>query len=134
MENYKGMKIALKVGDLKSVPLEELLNEVAIYQVLEELQGDCIPELLFFGYLEGLFCIGLSLFGSPPSVLTSTQKNQLWDSLNKIHQRGVSHGDIKLNNILLGEKDTPILTDFGFGKIQGSKTDFEKDIYDLRNL
>jgi serine/threonine protein kinase len=39
------------------------------------------------------------------------------------HQRNIVHWDVKPSNILIGEKDRPMLTDFGIAKILESEDD-----------
>lgn len=47
---------------------------------------------------------------------------KIGQGINYLHESGIVHRDIKLENILIDEKlgvPTPIITDFGFAKIVG---------------
>lgn len=53
--------------------------------------------------------------------------HQLFRSLDFIHSKGISHGDLKLENIMLDEKYNLKLIDFGFARDhQNKKTYMEK--------
>ncbi|KAJ3268229.1 hypothetical protein HDV01_003248 [Terramyces sp. JEL0728] len=119
LENVNGQHIALKVGELQKYEdmLEEMQNEVGIYKQLSDLQGDCIPVLAFQGYLANKwYCIGFSVCGTTTNLneLTNEKQQQLLDALDKIHERGILHNDIKKQNVLLDENGGVFIIDFGF--------------------
>ena len=117
LETYDSEPIALKTADIckHRDMLPELLNEIAIYEKLSKLQGRGIPKLLCHGYLECvLYCVGISLSGSVPQNLNEKQKQMLLNTLERIHEAGVLHNDIRKENILIDEVGNPFIIDFGF--------------------
>jgi serine/threonine protein kinase len=54
--------------------------------------------------------------GTAPADLKLRIAVQLSESLAKLHEEGIVHGDIKPQNILL-RQDTPLLADFGAARI-----------------
>jgi Protein kinase domain len=134
LENLKSEKIALKVGDPKTVPYEELQHEVDIYGCLAELQGTRIPVFHFAGYLEGSFCLGLSLCGKTPKKLTKAHADYLLETINRIHQKGIVHGDIKLENIVADKNGKAFLIDFGFARSSSRAEDRLSDLEALHRI
>jgi hypothetical protein len=123
LDEYLCQPIALKVSDVSKNPemLSELLHEVLIYQTLSDLQGESIPEVLFHGYLEGiLYCVGFSVCGRVPDIMSEVQKAALFNVLGKVHELGILHNDIKKENILVDENGRPFLIDFGFSAVASS--------------
>lgn len=117
LETYDSEPIALKTADIckHRDMLPELLNEIAIYEKLSKLQGRGIPKLLCHGYLECvLYCVGISLSGSVPQNLNEKQKQMLLNTLERIHEAGILHNDIRKENILIDEVGNPFIIDFGF--------------------
>lgn len=39
---------------------------------------------------------------------------QLASAIGYLHERGITHNDIKVSNILISHSDIPVLVDFGF--------------------
>ena len=108
--------IAIKHADLWKSPelLAEFRNEVAIYNALSDLQCICIPQLKLFGHWQGSYCIGLTVHGSTPDRLHSSQQKKIIEIMDAIHSRGIIHGDIKKENILGDASGNPFVIDFGF--------------------
>jgi predicted Ser/Thr protein kinase len=112
--------IALKCTDLwKSPPyiLEEMQNEVEIYEILSDIQGEYIPKLVCYGYYEDGMCyvIGTTLVGTNLSNfkhITEQQKTRGLNALKAIHDKGILHSDIRNENILIDDNGV-YLIDFG---------------------
>ena len=81
LDKYEDSIIALKVADISKQPpmLDELKNELIIYELLEELQGLTIPKVLFSGRLESiLYCVGMPMCGRVPETLTAQKSYSKW--------------------------------------------------------
>ena len=71
---------------------------------------------LVMEYVEGGSLAGLISAGTAPTDLKLRIAVLLSESLAKLHEEGIVHGDIKPQNILL-RQDTPLLADFGAARI-----------------
>jgi len=71
---------------------------------------------LVMEYVEGGSLAGLISAGTAPTDMKLRIAIQLAESLAKLHEEGIVHGDIKPQNILL-RQDTPLLADFGAARI-----------------
>ena len=129
----ENLGIALKFADVMKVHemLEELRNEVRIYKILSDLQGKCIPRVELFGHWDGLYCVGLSFHGKTAVSINVNQKQKLLDILDCVHRHGVLHGDIRKENILVDAHGNPFLIDFGFGTVNYSLEEQEKEMNQL---
>jgi len=88
------------------VKLEEMLNEIKIYDViLKIIQGIYIPKLLKFGVLHEAFVFMLTSFAGESFAskrdITEVEKQSAVNGLLAIHALGVKHGDIRLENIMV---------------------------------
>ena len=97
----------------------EFNNEVKIYEALESLQGICIPRLLGYGTLGGLLLV--IVLENVGRVITreevASRKTEISRIIERINSLGVTHGDIRMPNILVREEDKKIfLVDFGMSK------------------
>lgn len=87
-------------------------NIVTVYDVVESSQGDFISmEYLEDGSLADRLAVGLSVQQSL-SILA-----QLGSALDAAHARGIVHRDIKPDNVLFRDPETPVLTDFGIARL-----------------
>lgn len=143
--------IGRKTGALKMVALykdenklEELLNEIKIYiGPLQEIQGVYIPRLLKFGVLHEAFVFILTslaevTFATMGDNITRKEKQLAIEGLQKLHSKGVIHGDIRLENIMLKRKydgSTCVWwIDFGWCKMTDNMKDLNKELEDLKYL
>lgn len=108
---------ALKVAPWKSGG-EMLQREADIYRVLLDLQGRCIPKVFGFFSSEYLKVLIMEYSGSTVqdvSDLSMDQRShQLLEELCLIHERGVVHGDLRAENIVL-QNGSPHPIDFSHG-------------------
>ena len=74
-----------------------------------------------------MYCVGFSYNGSIPKTLTRIQKDILINSIDMIHNLGVVHNDIKIENILVDEAGVPFIIDFGFSEKNASKQKQEEE-------
>ena len=87
-------------------------NIVTVYDVVESSQGDFISmEYLEDGSLADRLVVGLSVQQS------LTILAQLGSALDAAHARGIVHRDIKPDNVLFRDPETPVLTDFGIARL-----------------
>mmetsp|Transcript_33897 Transcript_33897/g.54917 ORF Transcript_33897/g.54917 Transcript_33897/m.54917 type:complete len:503 (+) Transcript_33897:167-1675(+) len=117
-----GTLVAVKVIDLMNVEgaWDELRNEVEAYKLLEGCQGDVVPS--FYGsslYGPLGFLVMEVIIGDPLSdvVVGSCDKEDMYKkalhALQAVHEKGVLHGDIRLENFILRRDGKVVLLDFG---------------------
>ncbi|GJJ78401.1 hypothetical protein EMPS_10760 [Entomortierella parvispora] len=138
---WQDQPVALKVCDLYKHPdyEDEMLTEVTVYQVLESLQGVYIPRLLFAGYDGGMFAVAMEMAGSPVEVESLSDENRLKivDCLTAIHQHGILHNDIRLENILVCRDNDQLqarFIDFALSKRSTSEHEMQREMMDLKRL
>ncbi|KAL6298899.1 hypothetical protein BKA93DRAFT_809132 [Sparassis latifolia] len=99
---------------------DALAVEAHIYEILRDLQGRSIPCCLglYKGEMEdGLAaCLLLEDCGRElERKLRYTDwrfRRQLFDTLEEMHRKGIKHGDIVENNIVVNHEGSPIVVDF----------------------
>ena len=105
-------KVAVKICDTFKAPdLESaMLNEVEIYNIMRNLQGDCIPKLIAYGYDGFLFVLVTEVAGSPSrkEEMGSHERRSAVDKLARIHTYGIAHRDLHWNNILIQHCSTGV--------------------------
>ncbi|KAG0253177.1 hypothetical protein DFQ27_007628 [Actinomortierella ambigua] len=129
---WQGRAVVLKKCDIwnEDSVAEELKNEARIYKKLQTLQGRYIPKLLLAGVADGVEMVLVT-----ESVGTDVSQELLDDSalvkireaMAAIHELGVVHGDIRLENIVMqdhGPNAKFYFVDFGF-------SDFTADVVEL---
>ncbi|XP_015918975.1 uncharacterized protein [Parasteatoda tepidariorum] len=118
----------------------ELKNEDNIYKILKPLQGDIVPKIYFSGFMEGRHVIVMEYLEAQSinmlHHLSNEQKGAALAALEKIHQLGVLHGDIREENVLMhkcNDKQAYII-DFGFATECNSFKAFAKEKQELKNI
>ncbi|KAJ1791336.1 hypothetical protein LPJ62_001450 [Coemansia sp. RSA 2167] len=144
-----GRTVAVKVSnaDASAVILNELCNEVNVYQHLVELQGDAIPRFYGHGLLEvdGTLRAALILeeindwagstypYEDRADQLSLSVRQSAMKTLDNIYAYGVVHGDPRMNNLLFERTDTcnfPLkarFVDFAFAEIGVREWSLEED-------
>jgi serine/threonine protein kinase len=108
------VKTAMGSGLVLRARQKTLLREFAAYRRMEGLRG--VPEC--FGLLDGRYLVIEFIRGTPYRHASWTDRADWFRSfleiLRSIHQRGVSHGDLKSkSNILVTQDEKPCVIDFG---------------------
>ncbi|RIA94011.1 hypothetical protein C1645_761095 [Glomus cerebriforme] len=145
------VKICGEVGALKMVELykneyllKEILNEIKIYLgPLMDIQDIYTPKLLKFGILHEAFVFALtSLSGKSFAELddiTEREKQFAIEGLQAIHARGVMHGDVRMENIMVDRSESICKSrvrwiDFAWSKMGRDSKDFNRELIELRSL
>jgi serine/threonine protein kinase len=81
--------------------------EVAMHNNIYYLAMEYIPGQNLFYYLN---------FNKPKLVDALEIVSRLADALNYAHQQKIIHRDLKLNNVIMRDRLTPVLIDFGLAK------------------
>lgn len=108
------VKAAMGPGLLRAARQNTLLREYDAYRRLDGLSG--VPAC--HGLVEGRYLVLDFVRGTPYRDAAWTDRAAWFDAflalLRAIHQRGVSHGDLKSkSNILVTNEETPCVIDFG---------------------
>ena len=125
-------KLAMKVvGAHNNVAIESFVNELQAYNALQELQGSVIPVLHSFGRMHHTGCPAIVTHWAGSTVTgADSLSNDLLaaaeQGLQAMHSRRVSHGDVRLSNMLL-DKDRLVFCDFGQSAIDASPHDCQQD-------
>ena len=127
---FKTIDVSKKEGGL-----DQFNHEVSIYRELEELQGDVIPRLIAYGNLGGL--LQVIVLENVGKSITREQAEQKHDEINtalqRIHENGILHGDLRLPNILIDKENKVRIIDFGMSsKQEGNITEtfsLNSDVY-----
>ncbi|KAJ2609409.1 Glucose-6-phosphate 1-dehydrogenase [Coemansia sp. RSA 1365] len=103
----QGHRVAFKISatDATAEILDEIHNEVQVYEHLADLQGSVIPRLLDYGLvnIHGRIhaVLALELVQDDKSARCPPQARfAAIDALREIHRRGVVHGDPRIENII----------------------------------
>ncbi len=108
------VKTAMGKGLVLKARQQTLLREFAAYERLDGLRG--VPEC--YGLLEGRYLVIEFIRGTAYRQAQWVDRDQWFRNffaiLQSIHERGVSHGDLKSkSNILVTEDEKPCIIDFG---------------------
>ena len=138
-----GEEIALKISDISQHPefKKELLNEVATYNTLKELQGKYIPILKAAGYLwdHMHFGIATEIVGTAIEVelLEYAERLEIIRALSAIHHYGILHNDIREENILIQHGSDGFrvsFIDFAFSEKTSDKKRLSQEMATLKDL
>lgn len=113
------VKASMGRGLLRKLRERTLLREYHAYQRLEGLRG--VPRC--HGMVAGHYLVLEYIHGVPYRQAQWLDRDRWFDEflvvLRSIHQRGVSHGDLKSkSNIMVTEDEKPCVIDFGTAFIQ----------------
>jgi serine/threonine protein kinase len=137
---------ALKMVDLykKEYLLQEILNEIKMYLgPLKEIQGIYIPKLLKYGVLHKAFAFILTSFAGESFAnnrsITEKEKQLAINGLLAIHAKGVKHGDIRLENIMMERNKLTGHScvrwiDFAWSKMINNSEDLDMELSKLKHL
>ena len=108
------VKTAMGKGLTRKVRQRTLLREYHAYQCMDGLNG--VPQC--YGMVDGHYLVIEFIHGTPYRQAVWTDRERWFDDflavLRSIHQRGVSHGDLKSKtNIIVTEDEKPCVIDFG---------------------
>ncbi len=115
---YDGLDLIVKTAMGKGLVLKTrqktLLREFGAYKRMEGLRG--VPEC--YGLLDGRYLVIEFIRGTPYRQAEWSDRERWFadflEILQSIHDRGVSHGDLKSkSNIFVTEDEKPCIIDFG---------------------
>ncbi|KAL6755106.1 hypothetical protein V8C86DRAFT_2684529 [Haematococcus lacustris] len=136
--------VAIKATDAcKSPDIVQLLwHEAKIYDFLQDLQGHLLPVLHGCGYWSGsnnFFLATAVVPGKPINSCRGVADAQATaqaarQALQAIHQRGVAHGDVRADNIMVqyfGSIPQVIFIDFGHAYLHPTPEQCERELAEL---
>jgi len=137
----RGQVVAVKCVDaLNSAALvPHLQNEAFVLGHMKELQGECIPILYDAGFWQGglVFVLAMSVIrGKHPirGEQSPQSKASAVRALKAIHARGVAHGDIREDNILVEESGKVWFIDFGMSTLDPSPQQCQEELWELEDI
>ena len=117
--NLDGSPVALKIANISrnSRTTQELANEIHLYEVLAEVQGEIIPHLVWHGHLDerGWYGIATTLC-NPQHFATEDEMSTV---LGRLAQLGVVHEDIREENFVRSPQGHLFVIDFGQSRLVG---------------
>ena len=114
MRTETGYTLAIKAYN-EGVDPKPFLNEVKIFEHLQNLQGICIPvvvgsgESIFAGTIRGIIIMSYEGIGAATFELTETVLERIGGAFSAIHANRVYHQDITLRNILINEDKVSVI-------------------------
>ncbi|KAL3135511.1 hypothetical protein ABBQ38_005991 [Trebouxia sp. C0009 RCD-2024] len=139
MKAYQGKEVlAMKVfDDTKAEAITSLINELKAYHTLRDLQGAAIPILHSFGRMGHTGCPAIITHwaGAPlrADQLTAELRATADTGLRAMHASHVSHGDIRLDN-MLWKQGKVVFCDFGQSSIKPTPAKCQQDFQMLDAL
>ena len=108
------IKAAMGAGMLRRLRERTLVREYQAYQRMDGLVG--VPQC--YGMIDGRYLVIEYIRGKPYREANWTDRDRWFEEflavLRSIHQRGVSHGDLKSkSNIMVTDNQSPCVIDFG---------------------
>ena len=131
-EKLNNENIAIKIIDMAKNPkgFAQAKNELNIYEILFQLQGDYIPKIEFIWECYPFLIFGMTLIDKlEVGVMSMDQKQQLQIILDKIHDLKVTHNDLRFENIITDKNDKVWLIDFGKAKAHSSQDEIDDDVW-----
>lgn len=74
---------------------------------------------------------GASLDKVDPATITDDQLEQVWQLVQKLHEKRIAHRDLRTANILRDAKNNLWLIDFGFSELSPSKQGVARDCVEM---
>jgi hypothetical protein len=115
---YNGSDVAVKICDSSNRDGYLMMQtELKAYHKLRDLQGQCVPEILFSGKIDNFIVIGMTLIEGR-HVEPTQVRPQLAEVVERLSICGVLHCDIKPENLLVDRDGRLWLIDFGLCQFQ----------------
>ncbi|CAD8077065.1 unnamed protein product [Paramecium sonneborni] len=126
IDQKNGNQVAIKIERPENEHLHSLDKEVEILERLQNIQG--VPQIYYYGWEDQYNVIVMELLQKDLSSILKQRKKfslksifqlsiELVLILEEIHKQGVLHRDLKPENMMLDDKNTVYLIDFGISKI-----------------
>lgn len=125
------------LDDSKAEAITSLINELKAYHALHDLQGAAIPMLHSFGRMGHTGCPAIITHWAGRTLRADQLSTQLCDiakeGLRAMHACHVSHGDVRLDNILW-KHGKVVFCDFGQSNINATFANCQQDFQMLDAL
>lgn len=139
---WKGEQVVVKKCDVwrDTEGAEELEHEVKMYTALKSLQGRWIPRLEIEGVADGIDMVlvteyvGRTICNEP---LSESDCDQIRTAFAEIHALGIMHGDIRTQNIVVGQSNGQRrfwVIDFGMAKATSDTSKLSKEKQELERM
>lgn len=123
--------------DSKAEAITSLINELRAYHALHDLQGAAIPMLHSFGRMAHTGCPAIITHWAGRTLRSDQLSSQLRatvkNGLRALHASRVSHGDVRLDN-MLWEQGKVVFCDFGQSSINATSAKCQQDFQMLDAL
>jgi len=126
--SYHGQQVAAKIIDVSSEECaESVRRELSAYSRLTEFQGNYVPRLLGIGqYGPLVFLVEEPIPFRIQNPAPADVKLDALTALRKIHSKGVLHGDISKDNLMMREDGAVVVLDFGHSEIVENLTEMKE--------
>ncbi|CAD8054814.1 unnamed protein product [Paramecium sonneborni] len=126
IDQKNGNQVAIKIERPENEHLNSLDKEVEILERIQNIKG--VPQLYYYGWEDDYNVIVMELLQKDLSSILKQRKKfslksvfqlsiELVQILEEIHKQGVLHRDLKPENMMLDDKNTVYLIDYGISKI-----------------